>query len=138
LYRHKLLLLYQTFTLKKGITTMRNQKFTHYYLVAGLAMATLAGCASDPTAADFMRKDAADANQLAKDWDKGAKQVESGKDDIKEGEERVESAESELTKGQDQIERGNRDISEGNKKMQDSEKTFDEGSPGAGTTTDGE
>ncbi|MEO8419316.1 MAG: hypothetical protein ABI475_11395 [Methylophilaceae bacterium] len=99
-------------------------------------MITLAGCASTPNTADIMRAHAADAqdqvdlkNQLAKDWSRGAKMVQSGEKRVKNGEKKVKSAENDLKDGQAQVEQGNQEIAEGRKLMQESEQHFHENFP---------
>lgn len=97
-------------------------------------IATLSGCAnSPPTAADFMRDEASaehlradDKSQIARDWDRGAKLVESGKKNLKEGNILIVSAEEDITTGRGQIELGNREIAEGRQLMLESERRFQE------------
>jgi hypothetical protein len=117
------------------------EKQSRRSLVIGFALTALAGCASTPdkpTVADFMRKDASQAqaqvdlkNQIAQEWEKGNKLVMSGEKKVKSGEEKVKSGEDKAKSGQKQIdegrsllEGGNKEIDEGRKMMQESELKF--------------
>lgn len=109
-----------------------------------LTFLVLAGCASKPTAADFMRGHATEVqaqadlkSQLAKDWDRGSKLVASGEKRVRDGEKRVrdaerrvESAERDIKIGQDNIEYGRREIAEGQQLINESETIFTENFPG--------
>ncbi|KIH78131.1 hypothetical protein SAMN05660860_03194 [Geoalkalibacter ferrihydriticus] len=107
------------------------------WVIISLCLFALAGCANKPpTTADLMRQHATEGgaqvdlkNQLTKDWEKGAKLVETGEKRVKDGEKRVKSAERELKRGQDDIERGRSEISEGQKLINMSEKKFRENFP---------
>lgn len=102
-----------------------------------LCLLALAGCASKPTTADFMRQHATEVqaqadlkNQLSKDWERGTKLVATGEKRVEKGEKRVKSAERDLKKGQDDIERGRREIADGQRLINESEKIFRENLPG--------
>jgi len=102
------------------------------WLAVGIVTLLLAGCGSssrNPTPADLMRGHADDAqslvqlkNQLADDWEKGAKMVAIGEKQIKEGEQLI-------TKGQDLVTRGTRELTEGRRLMEESERIFQENFP---------
>ena len=112
----------------------------------GVAMLALAGCRStpNPSTADLMRTHAFESqaqadlkNQLAKNWERGSKLVQSGEKHIKDGEKRIKdsekeirSAERDLKKGRSQVDEGNREIDEGRKLMQESRRRFRENFPG--------
>jgi hypothetical protein len=108
-----------------------------YYFVISICILGIAGCAGKSTTADLMKGHAVDQqvqvdmkNQIAKEWEKGAKLISSGEKHVKAGEKRVESAERNLKRGQDDIERGRREIAEGLKMVQESENRFGENFPG--------
>jgi hypothetical protein len=100
-------------------------------LAAGLAIVALAGCSSNPTAADTMRGNAADVqsraddeNRSAADWDTGQKLIASGNKNIAAGEKRAQSAEKNLRRGQEQIALGRRELAEGNALVGAAESSF--------------
>ncbi|MBN1474887.1 MAG: hypothetical protein JW914_09745 [Syntrophaceae bacterium] len=102
-----------------------------------LCLFALAGCESKPTTADLMKQHATEVkeqvdliNQLAKDWENGAKLVATGEKLVKDGETLVKSAERDLEKGQDDIKRGRSEIAEGQRLIDMSEKKFQENFPG--------
>lgn len=92
---------------------------------------TMGGCApTEPTKADYMRGHAAALqsevdlrDNLAKDWDRGARL-------IKNGEKRVKVGEEQMAKGKENIEIGNQEILEGRMLMDNSERMFHESFPG--------
>lgn len=101
------------------------------FLLAGLAVAALAGCSSNPSAADTMRGHAADVqsradqeNKSAADWDKGQKLIASGDKNIAAGEKRAAEAERNLKRGQDQIALGRRELAEGKALVEAAERSF--------------
>jgi peptidoglycan hydrolase CwlO-like protein len=108
-----------------------------FYVVISFYFLTSAGCApKTTTTADLMKGHAVEQqaqvelkNQLAKDWEKGAKLISSGEKRVKSGEKRVKSAERDLKRGQDDIERGTREIAEGQRLIQESETRFWENFP---------
>ncbi|MCC5885859.1 MAG: hypothetical protein JJT88_05415 [Gammaproteobacteria bacterium] len=100
-------------------------------LLAGLAVATLAGCSSNPTAADTMRGHAADVqsradqeNKSAADWDKGKKLIASGDKNVEAGERRAAAAEKDLQRGRDQVALGRREQAEGRALVEAAERSF--------------
>jgi hypothetical protein len=100
-------------------------------LAAGLAIAALAGCSSNPTAADTMRGHAADVQtradeekQSASDWDTGQKLIASGNKNIAAGEKRALAAEKNLQRGQEQMALGRRELAEGNALVEAAERSF--------------
>lgn len=101
------------------------------------SLATLAGCATEPTTtADLMRGHASDEQaqvdqktQIANDWDKAQELVDSGNRNIEDGLVKVKSAEEDLNEGNEQIERGNLQVIEGNRLMQDSMRRFRDAFP---------
>jgi predicted nucleic acid-binding Zn-ribbon protein len=104
--------------------------------VLGLSLITLSGCAAKPTVADLMKGHATELqsqvdfkNELASNWEKGAKLVSTGEERVEDAKKRKESAERELEKAQDDIERGGREIAEGQELMQKSEKQYRESFP---------
>ncbi len=115
---------------------MRKQSFASFCLAAGFSMYVLAGCASQPSTADLMRGHAEDLqtkvdlrNQLALEWEKGSKLIQTGEKRVKNGEKLVKSAEEDLKDGENQVETGNKEIAEGKKLMQESELRFRENFP---------
>jgi hypothetical protein len=104
------------------------------------ALGTLSGCASQSkptTAADVMRGHASDAqekadlrNELAENWERGQKMIESGNQSISNGERNVTKAENDLRKAQERVAEGRRQIAEGTALVQESEQRFRESFPG--------
>ncbi|MBN1548223.1 MAG: hypothetical protein JW902_16350 [Syntrophaceae bacterium] len=102
-----------------------------------VAIITLIACESKPSPADIMRQHASEvkemadlANQLAKDWERGLKLVQTGEERVKSAEKKIKSAENDLMKGKEELDLGNKEISEGNRIMQESERRFRENFPG--------
>ncbi|MFU8818031.1 MAG: hypothetical protein ACNA7W_22000 [Pseudomonadales bacterium] len=100
-------------------------------LLAGLTLAALAGCSSNPTAADTMRGHASvvqgradQEKQSAADWDSGQKLIASGNKNIAAGEKRVVAAEKNLQRGQEQIALGQSELAEGNRLVEEAERSF--------------
>ena len=121
---------------------MGNVKITRM-LMLGLTTLTLIGCTTSPnksarpTGAGLMRRHGDEQqvsvdrkNQLAGDWDQGAKLVASGEKKVKDANRRIEAAERDLTQGQADVESGNQEISEGRKMISESERRFREEFPG--------
>lgn len=116
---------------------MKNS-FVKSGLGISLCLLALTGCAGQETTADLMRDNASVGqdrvdlkNQLAKDWERGKKLIETGENRIEDGEEKVESAEDELESGYDDIERGRNEVAEGEKLVRESEQRFREDYPEA-------
>lgn len=103
----------------------------------GIVAAVFSGCASTPSNADLIRGHRSEIqvlaqaedelkDQLAQDWDRGRKLIESGSKNLKDGEKRIESAERNLKRGKEEIEQGNRELAEGRKLIRTSERRFRE------------
>ena len=115
--------------------------FSRHSLAIGVAVSALAGCASapsSPTMADMMRQDANQAqaqvdlkNQIAKEWEKGNKLVQSGEKKLKSGDEKVKSGQKQLDEGKSLIDEGNKELDEGKKAMLESEMKFKTSFPAA-------
>lgn len=107
-------------------------------LAIAVALVTLAGCATQsPTAADRMRGHADDEraradlqSEIAADWDKGQKLVNSGNRKILDGEKTVEKAQESLRRGTALIETGNSEVAEGGILLRDAERRFRAAYPG--------
>ncbi len=114
-----------------------NRSVLQTLALAGLSLLFLTGCAGkSASTADLMRGHAVDAQnqadlkeQLAKDWEKGDKLVQTGEKRVEDGENRIKKAEQDLKKGQEEMEQGNREIAEGKKLMLESEQRFRENFP---------
>jgi ActR/RegA family two-component response regulator len=106
----------------------------------GTAIATLAGCASDPpaaTPADVMREHASEAQAeadsreaLAEEWERGQKLVESGNQKIESGERQLERAQRDLERAREQVQEGTREVAEGEQLARNAELQFSERFPG--------
>ncbi len=114
---------------------MRKSKVV-LYLASSVSLMVLSGCATNLTPADHMRAEADEIqiqvdlrNQLAKNWEKGAKMISTGEKHIKSGEKLLESAQRDQKKGQADIKLGKQEISEGQKLILESEKQFRENFP---------
>lgn len=114
-------------------------------LAIAVAFVTLAGCATQqpPTTADRMRGHATDEraradiqSEIAADWDKGQKLVNSGNRKIMDGEKMVERAQEDLRKGTALIEEGKGEVSEGGILLRDSERRFRSAYPGLEINSD--
>lgn len=100
-------------------------------IASAMLAALIAGCAAtEPTKADYMRAHAAALqsevdlrDNLARDWDRGARLVTSG-------EKRIQTGEEQIAKGKENIEIGNQEILEGRMLMENSERVFKENFPG--------
>lgn len=108
------------------------KKITISFLVMSTVL-MLTGCSSKPTAADFMRGHAAEAqadvdrkNRLAADWEKGTKLISSGERNTSNGEKLLKAAEKDLKRAKQQIARGQQEITDGQKLVSESEQGFKE------------
>ncbi|RJP86047.1 MAG: hypothetical protein C4518_14465 [Desulfobacteraceae bacterium] len=107
---------------------MKNAK---KFITIAVFSIVLGGCASDadPTAADYMRGHASELqtevdlkDELAREWDRGARLIETGERHVQLGEDQV-------AEGKENIERGNQEILEGRMLIENSERTFNENFP---------
>lgn len=108
-------------------------------MVVGAILLFAGGCASnpaEPTLADSMREHSAEQQrqsdakqQLARDWERGAKLIEAGEKLVARGEERVKDAEEAIEKGTSEIELGTEQILEGRELKAQSERRFRERYP---------
>lgn len=90
-----------------------------------------AGCSNQPTTADLMRDYAAEQStevalkkELAKDWEKGTKLVDTGEKRVKRAEKDIRQAEKQLRDARKALEKGKREIVRGQKLKARSERKF--------------
>jgi hypothetical protein len=104
-------------------------------VVASVTIVALNGCSSGGgyTTADVMRGHAKEdqsqvdlQNQIAKDWEKGAKMVSTGEARVKDGQTLIQKAENDGVTGRAEVEKGNNEIAEGNRLMQESKRRYSE------------
>ncbi|MEH6671293.1 hypothetical protein [Halopseudomonas sp.] len=91
-----------------------------------------AGCANNqPTTADMMRdhaaaqgKEVALKQDLAEDWEKGNKLIDSGEKRVERAEKEIRQAEKDLREARKALQKGEREIEQGTKLRSRSERKF--------------
>lgn len=96
----------------------------HLFAMSALVMA-LTGCASnEPTFGSLLGERSDQADEISRQWNKGAADVQKGKDMIKKGNKLIEEARKSDEKGRDLISEGQRVIEKGKKQISQSEAAY--------------
>ena len=94
-------------------------------LIATLAVAALAGCASKPDPNSFGGRLALEGGEVAsigQDWDKAQASVTDGRALVAKGEKQITKGEKQIASGEDNIDDGKAKISKGQRMITDGER----------------